>query len=211
MASAEIVTYEFVGKFTGSIYWWEQGMSGSYAEWGNEGGPFNSRVGDTITGRFTYDTSTKATPSPGNAGAANYYGAVTSMTIDFPGSGSKYVSNDASTLNTASQAGNGSAQLSSSYEMNSYTHMEASISAKQAPGTDLSANLFGNATFGFHETYSYLPSWAWFPTEGGMDASGEILSLTRVSAVPEPSSWAMFAAGALALAGMAYARRRPGN
>ncbi|MES2160113.1 MAG: PEP-CTERM sorting domain-containing protein [Pseudomonadota bacterium] len=216
LANAEIVTYDFTGQFT-QFTDWESSTTGSQQEWGNSGGPYNSHAGEIITGRVTYDTGTTAAgPNSRYPSMTDYYGAVISMTVNFPKGEGMFASDAAATLKTASQAGNGQLVLNARYDLPSTriqtSHITFDIGVSQAPGNGLSSVLYGPGTFNATYYYSiydpdnYDPD-TWYSAYGGSNGEGKILSLTRVSAVPEPSSWAMFAAGALALAGMAYKRR----
>lgn len=201
-ASAETVTYEF----SGIVNKIRQSPTGNYNDSRSvasttavQGG---LAVGDTYHGSFTLDLSTPNSSADTTNGYYWAWPSQTAMTVTFDKSGTVFQNVWAPSVSVSDSTFDSFSVLASAE--GGYAHMwlydpSANVFSSIAQPSSLVADDFHTADLDFY--------WYWTSNSPTVDVETSLLSITKVSAVPEPSTYAMLFAG-LVLVGGAAARKR---
>jgi hypothetical protein len=210
-AFAEVVTYEYTGVINNLR---EYVGSNSRAVVSSSVVAGGVRVGDEFHGSFSYDTSIAQTSGTGDTAIYSQgwtpgpAPAVTPTSLTFDKNGSSAASSSWSSVPSVYlQNTNSFDYLSFSTFLNSPGSL-ISFTFSDANGTKLDS-LAIPSTIELDGWWSARMNALWFNPGGDrmLNMDGMLTSLTKVSPVPEPESYAMFLAG-LALVSAAVARKR---
>ncbi|MQA40817.1 PEP-CTERM sorting domain-containing protein [Rugamonas aquatica] len=206
-ASAEIITFEYTGVI--NTLRETIGNGDSRAVVSSNKIPGGVRVGNDFHGTYSIDTNSAVAMS--SATTTIYYNwagmpGTTSITFDKSGTtasspyaaGRVYVSHDGTSDYVSIDAG-----VSYGTRDSSYQNIGFNFSGKG----NLS-NLAIPTSFNVADWYSAEATLLWNTGSGYIDMTGMLTSVNRVSAVPEPESYAMLLAGLGLVAGIAARRKQ---
>lgn len=204
---AEIVTYAFSAHVSGMFVSDSAGLT-SLNTSSLAGSPIS--MGDLLSGQVSYDTSISPISVAADGTGKTYNRAIKSMSLQSGTTGLQYQSTgvlDLTMVRIHSGGTNFGAVIMHTSDSSARTAVEldftdfygTALNSLAIP-SDLSLAVF---------PYS-LASYTWTSPDNStrLDVTARLDTLTRVSAILEPSSWALFAAGAAVLAGVARRQRR---
>ena len=175
----------------------------------------DSSLGDLIGSGNDWQTTYSLTPT--NLTAGTYYLHIVAQNFGGPSTGSAGGNPDAM-IGQFSLSGNYVFANGSTTLLTNTTDWRASDAAYFGPlwfapsGTPVSfgangeSNIWSNNAGGPRPGISVNAQWIW----SSPDATGETYLSTTITAVPEPSTWAMMIAGFLGVGFLAYRRRSAG-
>lgn len=205
-ASAEIVTFDYTGVISNiSENSVATGVGRIVAS--SNALPGGVRVGQTFFGQFSYDTAIAGSPgtpvSRWYAGSANVWQPASTITLNHSGFTVAGAASQSSVLLRNDSNGRDNLILYATYpdgplQFGFYDGTGTAFSSLSLP-LDLNVDAFDKSQAYF--------TWSNTPLGTNVFAGGLLTSITRITPVPEPDSWAMLLAG-VAIVGAGALRRR---
>ena len=169
-------------------------------------------MGDRLTGQITYDTSLAPGYTSEDGASVLYFGAIQSLSFKFDTTGLQYQSAGSFDITAVSVHPSGYGFSAVGFSTSNYA--APARTSGWLDFDDFSGKALNNLAIPSGLSLQAFPysaaTYIWEAPDHSVRlfATADLDTLTKVSAVPEPSSWSLFAIGAAVLAGLTRRQRR---